>query len=754
MSKRLWMVLSLAVLLSAAASGLGQAIPSLGGPTGLVALPTAEIAPQDFLDVVLTRQSIESGSNDLTNWELKALGAVSDRAELWTAYSTLRDDVDSHLWGLGGKIQLTREPEDDATLAVGAGWLNWADGLLPWVMDLPLRTRAEWADSTPANMRDAIRNLIGLPSEIVHTITVTASCSPNVVGPGGGTACSATAVDSLGHEIVSWLWSDAGAGGTFSDETAQNPTYTAPTTEGSVTLAVTATCSEGLEGTGFAELTVSLAAADVVTVTNVQCSPSTVLPGGITACYAEAVDSLGHDIVGWLWSDGGAGGNFNNAALQNPIYTAPVTEGIVTLTATATCSQGAEGSGSTELTVQAHLVIVSVSSQFDVVGPGGSTACTAVAFDTLGHAIVSYAWSDGGAGGTFADASAAFTVYTAPSTEGVVTLTATATCSEGLDGSDSTDVTVSATAQHMLAVYITRCQPTQVPWEGGTIDLEAQAVDNLGMSVASWAWAALPADAGNFSDPAAAITQFIVAAQGMYNPDTGLMDPTTLTATATSSHTDALQASAQCIVTQMYGGGAGAGVLAALGDGRVSLGLTGESAAQAMARLKQTLRSPSVVPAKASEFNITAENRDLFEYLKDQDVKVWNAYLVATKDFTPMDEGTSEWGPGAGTRMLGTAGIYYLKADPDLGKGFSLTRPFLGMEFLGAGGTALALEYRWKDSDLDNKALFSAVLRHPFSEQFTAELGSTNSSPIGLGLDDQDWFVRVGYTIPLKQAAW
>jgi len=560
MSKRLWMVLSLAVLLSAAASGLGQAIPSLGGPTGLVALPTAEIAPQDFLDVVLTRQSIESGSNDLTNWELKALGAVSDRAELWTAYSTLRDDVDSHLWGLGGKIQLTREPEDDATLAVGAGWLNWADGLLSWMTDLPVRTRAEWADSTPADMRDDIRDLIGLPSAAVHTVTVTASCTPTIVGPGGSTACSATAVDSLGHEIESWCWSDGDAGGTFSDETAQNPIYTAPTTEGDVTL------------------------------------------------------------------------------------------------------------------------------------------------------------------------------------------TATATCSEGLDGSGSTVVTVSATAEHTLTVSITTCEPTEVPWEGGTISLEAQAIDNFGAPVASWEWAAVPADAGNFSAPAAAITQFIVAAQGMYNPDTGLMDPTTLTATATSSHTDALQASAQCIVTQMYGGGAGAGVLAALGDGRVSLGLTGESAAQAMARLKQTLRSPSVVPAKASEFNITAENRDLFEYLKDQDVKVWNAYLVATKDFTPMDEGTSEWGPGAGTRMLGTAGIYYLKADPDLGKGFSLTRPFLGMEFLGAGGTALALEYRWKDSDLDNKALFSAVL--------TAELGSTNSSPIGLGLDDQDWFVRVGYTIPLKQAAW
>jgi len=134
------------------------------------------------------------------------------------------------------------------------------------------------------------------------------------------------------------------------------------------------------------------------------------------------------------------------------------------------------------------------------------------------------------------------------------------------------------------------------------------------------------------------------------------------------------------------------------------------------------------------------------------DVKVLKAYLVATKDFTPLTGESWEWGPGAGTRMLGTAGLMYLKADPDVAglESESLTRPFVGFEFIGAAGTTLGLEYRWKDDDIDEKAVFSAVLRHKFSPEFTAELGTTNAGPMGNGLEDQDIFLRLVYSVPME----
>lgn len=44
------------------------------------------------------------------------------------------------------------------------------------------------------------------------------------------------------------------------------------------------------------------------------------------------------------------------------------------------------------------------------------------------------------------------------------------------------------------------------------------------------------------------------------------------------------------------------------------------------------------------------------------------------------------------------------------------------------------------------------MLRHAFSPKVTVELGTTNASPVGTGLHDQDVFVRVGYTFPMKGA--
>ena len=131
------------------------------------------------------------------------------------------------------------------------------------------------------------------------------------------------------------------------------------------------------------------------------------------------------------------------------------------------------------------------------------------------------------------------------------------------------------------------------------------------------------------------------------------------------------------------------------------------------------------------------------------DADVFKLYAVATKDFTPLGGEAWEWSSGAGTRMLGSLGILYISVDPDMASRESLVRPFVGFEFVGEGGTALGLEYRWKDNDLDQKAVFSAVLRHPASPEVTVEVGTTNAGPGGLGLDDQDIFVRLGYNFPM-----
>ncbi len=131
------------------------------------------------------------------------------------------------------------------------------------------------------------------------------------------------------------------------------------------------------------------------------------------------------------------------------------------------------------------------------------------------------------------------------------------------------------------------------------------------------------------------------------------------------------------------------------------------------------------------------------------DTDVYTAYLVISKDLSPLSGKGWEWGSGGGTQILGSVGVMYIDIDPDKGDSDSLTEPFINMEFVGESGTKLGLEYRWDDSDLDCDAVFSAVLSYPVSDTMTVEVGSTNASPIGLGLDDQDWFARMAVSLPM-----
>jgi hypothetical protein len=151
--------------------------------------------------------------------------------------------------------------------------------------------------------------------------------------------------------------------------------------------------------------------------------------------------------------------------------------------------------------------------------------------------------------------------------------------------------------------------------------------------------------------------------------------------------------------------------------------------------------------ARSGDANI-AEAVGEYESI-DLDDTLWEAYLVASKDFTPTGL-TTEW--AAGTRIVGTAGLLWAQVNRDVTIGAlsgeadeTLVEPFVGVEFMGTQGTTLGLEYRWKDSDVDQKAVFSAVLRQCFKNGFFGEVGTTNADQLGLGLDDQDFFVRAGY---------
>jgi uncharacterized repeat protein (TIGR02543 family) len=187
--------------------------------------------------------------------------------------------------------------------------------------------------------------------------------------------------------------------------------------------------------------------------------PDTVPSEGSSDLSASYVDDQMHGIALWAWDDSAAGGAFTPSATeQNPTYTAPANTTddsiLVTLNVTATCNgpDARTDGDSTGLTVEpvVHTFEVYASANPDTVASGGSTSLTGNSSDSrTGHTVVSWAWDDAAAGGSFSPSpDVQNPTYTAPANltgaDLPITLTLNATCDgpDPLVDDDSTIITV------------------------------------------------------------------------------------------------------------------------------------------------------------------------------------------------------------------------------------------------------------------------------------------------------------------------
>ncbi|MFB3883049.1 MAG: hypothetical protein ACE149_17415 [Armatimonadota bacterium] len=138
---RFWLPVLLSAALLAVGAGSALAVPSLAGPTGLVMLPTAEIAPADLWQVTVGHRSFDvaamygGGDSDVSTWAFSLLKGVADDAELWVAFQRVTDGTDSDLWEYGGKYQLSENlfPRmallGGAKVSVGASLGRWSNAV-------------------------------------------------------------------------------------------------------------------------------------------------------------------------------------------------------------------------------------------------------------------------------------------------------------------------------------------------------------------------------------------------------------------------------------------------------------------------------------------------------------------------------------------------------------------------------------------------------------------------------------------------
>jgi hypothetical protein len=364
------------------------------------------------------------------------------------------------------------------------------------------------------------------------TITVPPGSVTNPMPAGTPVALTVTAQDTFGHGL-SYLWqancAETSNGGTFSPSaSSRTPTWTPPTSSGSLTCLIRVTVLDSIGqsvSASFIQQVSAGAPAHTVTITTAPGgTPNPVASGGTAALTAAATDSLGHSLA-YAWTAAcpalGSAGSFSpNGSVQAPTWTAPanLTGGVQACTIQVTADDGqgktATASYAHNVASAAHSVTITAgpSGAPNPVVPGGAVTLTSAATDSFGHALT-YAWQatcPGSAHGTFApSAGVPAPTWTAPAntTGADLSCLLRVTASDGL-GSSATktyvQVVTGTAVPHSLTITT---QPSGTPnpvTSGGLAALSVAAADSAGHPL-SYAWtASCPSGAGAFSPSAAA----------------------------------------------------------------------------------------------------------------------------------------------------------------------------------------------------------------------------------------------------------
>ena len=313
------------------------------------------------------------------------------------------------------------------------------------------------------------------------SILLTVNPNPTVnVGPVNAPICQGGTTAGLGGSFgggaIAAVWSDGGAGGTFTNNSGTTPSATTYTASSSSSSPVTLTLTTSGGSCGTASASKQLTVNPNPTV-NVGPSMATICQGGTTSVLGG---SFGGGATAATWSDGGAGGTFTNNTGNTPgttTYTASATfTNPVTLTLTTSGGSCGSVSANKQLTVTPTVTInpFSPATSTRCQGAGTVTNTTTASNSTgLSYTLDAASLS----GGNSIVASTGVVTYSA-GWSGTTTITASAT---GCNGPATTTFVETVTPTVGTPVFAlgatsTRCRG------GNSVTYTATATNNTGIT--------------------------------------------------------------------------------------------------------------------------------------------------------------------------------------------------------------------------------------------------------------------------------
>jgi len=198
--------------------------------------------------------------------------------------------------------------------------------------------------------------------------------------------------------------------------------------------------------------------------------------GGTVVLAGTSAGDGGDGLAAIEWTDGGGGGSFDDPSTLHPVYTPPAISGLLELMLRVVDHNGGEASDQLRVRVNAPPI---VDAGPDLLVDGGETVALddASASDADGW-IVTHAWDDGGAGGSFVpSADVLHPTYHVPAfnpcSDGEIGLTLTVVDDWGGEASDSLRL-ISENPGYSPVVEV---GPDQSVEGGSTVALEASASD-------------------------------------------------------------------------------------------------------------------------------------------------------------------------------------------------------------------------------------------------------------------------------------